>query len=251
MTPHRFFIDEPTPRDGAVFNLPQEVSRQVARVLRMRLGDSIELFDCSGYEWPATITDIGKDSVSVTIGQGADPLSEPKLKVTVCQGLVPSDRMDYVVQKCTELGVDRIVPMLTERVQAKDATPSAKRLERWQRIAREAAELAGRTRVPEVMAQQSLDDVLRVMPAEGPVLMLWEEEQGSSLRTAVRESLGSHPRHVTLLIGPVGGLSGAEADAAKAAGVVVVGAGARILRAETAPVVALAALMYEAGELGG
>ena len=79
----------------------------------------------------------------------------------------------------------------------------------------------------------------------------WEEEQGSSLRTAVRESLGSHPRHVTLLIGPVGGLSGAEADAAKAAGVVVVGAGARILRAETAPVVALAALMYEAGELGG
>jgi 16S rRNA (uracil1498-N3)-methyltransferase len=217
----------------------------------MRTGDRIVIFDGSGLEWPATIESTGKDSVSVVLGHEVDPRSEPKLSVTVCQALLPFDRMDYVVQKCTELGASRIIPILTERVQAKDAAPSEKRIERWQRIAREAAELAGRTRVPEVTAQKSLDEVLRVMLPEGPVLMLWEEEHGKSLRVAVQESLNSMPRHVTLLIGPVGGLSESEAIAARDSGAEVVGAGARILRAETAPVVALAALMYEAGELGG
>ncbi|MDA0676573.1 MAG: 16S rRNA (uracil(1498)-N(3))-methyltransferase [Chloroflexi bacterium] len=251
MSPHRFFLDEPVPQGKSTVSLPQELSRQITRVLRMRNGDRIVIFDGSGLEWPATIESTGKDSVSVEIGHGVDPLSEPKLAVTVCQALVPSDRMDYVIQKCTELGAKRIIPILTERVQAKDAAPSGKRIERWQRIAREAAELAGRTRIPEVTAQKSLDEVLGMMLPEGPVLMLWEEEHGKPLRVAVRESLSNNPGHVGLLIGPVGGLSEAEAIAARDAGAVVVGAGVRILRAETAPVVALAALMYEAGELGG
>jgi 16S rRNA (uracil1498-N3)-methyltransferase len=251
VSPHRFFLDEPVTPGQSMISLPQELSRQITRVLRMRTGDRIVIFDGSGLEWPATIESTGKDRVSVELSEGIDPRSEPKLTVTVCQALVPSDRMDYVVQKCTELGASRIIPILTQRVQSKDAAPSEKRIERWQRIAREAAELAGRTRVPEVSGQKSLDEALRTLLPEGPVLMLWEEEHGKSLRVAVRESLSSNPGHVTLLIGPVGGLSEAEAIAARDAGAVVVGAGVRILRAETAPVVALAALMYEAGELGG
>jgi 16S rRNA (uracil1498-N3)-methyltransferase len=251
VSPHRFFLAEPVPPGKSSLTLPQDVSRQISRVLRMRAGDKIAVFDGSGLEWPATIEDVGRDTVTVKIGAGTDPLSEPKLSVTVCQALIPSDRMDYVIQKCTELGVSRIMPIVTERVQAKDATPSEKRVERWQRIAREAAELAGRTRVPGIMEQRSLGDALSAMASTGPLLMLWEEEHGKSLRVAVRESLSSSPGHVALLIGPVGGLSEDEAIAAKHAGAMVVGAGARILRAETAPVVALTALMYEAGELGG
>lgn len=249
MMVHRFYVPATALEEGARLQLPDSVSHQVSRVLRMQPGDNITLFNGSGLEWPAKIDGISRSGVSVTPGPAQNPHREPELSVTVCQALVPSERMEFVIQKGTELGALEFAPVITERVQVKDASVSPRRLERWERIAVEAAEQSGRTRVPVISPVSSLDDCLSRMSSRGPVIMLWEEEREKSLRAAVLESLSSGPGHVGLLIGPVGGLSGAEAVAARSAGAVTAGAGPRILRAETAPVVALTALMLEAGEL--
>jgi 16S rRNA (uracil1498-N3)-methyltransferase len=135
-------------------------------------------------------------------------------------------------------------------VQAKDAHVSANRLERWQKIVTEAAEQSGRPVVPPILPAQGLAGAVTRLATEGPVVLLWEEEAAKNLRTVLRESLSKGPRHVAILVGPVGGLSQAEAAVAHSAGAITAGLGRRILRAETAPVTALSALMYEAGELG-
>jgi 16S rRNA (uracil1498-N3)-methyltransferase len=216
----------------------------------MRPGETISLFDGSGSEWPAAITAIERDIVRVLPGAPHTPPTEPKLQVTVCPALIPADRMEFVLQKCTELGAARFRPLLTERVQAKDAQVSANRLERWQKIVIEAAEQSGRAVVPPILPAQRLAHTVVQLAAEGPVVLLWEEEAAKNLRIAVRESLAKGPRHITILIGPVGGLSQAEVAIAHSADAITAGLGRRILRAETAPVTALSALMYEAGELG-
>ncbi len=249
MSPHRFYVPEVALKSSRKLELPDSVGRQVVRVLRMREGDEIALFNGSGSEWPAKIDSVRRDSVSVTIGPLVDPHTDPELQITVCQALIPTERMEFVIQKCTELGVSRVLPVVTGRVQVKDASPSPRRIKRWTRIAVEAAEQSGRTRVPEVFAPVSFADCLARARAEGPVVLLWEEEHDYSLRLAVQESLRGGSGHVSVLIGPVGGLSEAEVDEARSAGALIAGAGPRILRAETAPVVALTTLMYEADEL--
>jgi 16S rRNA (uracil1498-N3)-methyltransferase len=249
MSLHRFFVPGARLAEGQEITLPEEPGRQVARVLRMRAGDSIGLFDGSGMEWPSTIKAIARDTVTVVPGAPYDPGTEPRLMVTICPALVPSDRMEYVIQKSTELGAARVIPLLTERVQAKDAQVSGNRLARWRKIATEAAEQSGRAKVPEILGPRPLAQAVTDLAAEGPAILLWEGEPQRNLRVALRESLSGGPKHVAIFAGPVGGLSETEAVAARAAGAVTAGMGRRILRAETAPVTALSALMLEAGEL--
>ncbi len=250
MSSNRFYLPTLTLEVDSEIELPDEVSRQVTRVLRKKEDDQLVLFNGSGNEWPAKIISVRKDSVSVRLGDASDPNSEPSVNVTIYQALIPAERMEFVIQKSTELGATRIVPVLSERVQARDGNVSQNRRNRWERIAVEAAEQSGRTLVPKILATESLVDCLASVKSEGPMIMLWEEERGKSLKEAVRESLRSGPEHVSVLIGPVGGLSEAEAEAGRSAGALLAGAGPRILRAETAPVVALTSLMYEANELG-
>lgn len=215
----------------------------------MRKGDELGVFNGSGSEWLAKITSIDSDGVEISVGDELDRRTEPKTQVTVYQALVPSERIEFVVQKCTELGVFEVVPVVTERVQAKDANPGKTKIERWRRIAVEAAEQSGRKKVPKISEPVEFSQAIESASANGPLLFLWEEEHGKKLREAVRESLSSDSKDISVLIGPVGGLSASEADAARSARAIIAGAGPRILRAETAPVVALTALMYEAGEL--
>ena len=247
---HRFFVPDTRLAEGAEIVLPRETGRQVSRVLRMRVGDSIGLFDGSGMEWLATIKAIERDAVTVALGAAFDPGTEPRLMVSICPALVPSERMEYIIQKSTELGAMRVIPLLSERVQAKDAKVSANRLSRWMKIATEAAEQSGRAKVPEILEPRPLIDAIKDLSAEGPAVLLWEGEAEKNLRTALRESLSGSPGHVGIFVGPVGGLSESEATAARDAGAITAGMGRRILRAETAPVTALSALMLEAGELG-
>ncbi len=249
MSSNRFYVPSLNLREGAEVELPDSVGRQLSRVLRVGPGDAVILFDGSGPEWPAEITSVQKNSILARVGSAHDPGTEASIAVTVYQALIPPDRMEYAVQKSTELGAARLTPVSTERVQAKDRSVSARRLERWHRIAEEAAEQCGRTRVPEVTEPVTLTECFAEMAADAPLILMWEDERGKNLREAVRQSLHADPRRVAVLIGPVGGLSEAEADAARSAGAILAGAGPRILRAETAPVVALTALMYEAGEL--
>ncbi|MCX7070509.1 MAG: 16S rRNA (uracil(1498)-N(3))-methyltransferase [Gammaproteobacteria bacterium] len=228
---------------GAELDLPDEAARHVAQVLRMRAGEALTLFDGSGGEYAAVIVDAGRRDVRVRIDQHHPVDRESRLDVTLAQCVSKGDRMDYTIQKAVELGVSRIVPLLSERSVVKlDAERWDKKLEHWRGVAVSACEQSGRTRVPEIVAVQKLDAWLAV-PAEGRLRLVLAPTESVSLRTLDAAAT------IALLIGPEGGLSDAEIAAARRAGCIGIGLGPRVLRTETAGVATLAALQVLWGDL--
>ena len=242
MSPHRFFVTE-HPASGETLTLSANTSRQIARALRLRVGDTIVVFDGSGGEWPAEIQSADPNAVSLLVGAGEEPERESATRVTLSQAVLKSDNFELVLQKAIELGVAAIQLFTCERSVARSA--SAFRLERWQRIIREAAEQSGRTIVPELLEEA---DLAGVFATPDRTIMLWEEERSHSLGEALQ---GVSGESLKLIVGPVGGFSAAAADSARAAGAAVVGLGPRILRAETAGITAVALALYELGEMSG
>ncbi|MGQ3056673.1 MAG: 16S rRNA (uracil(1498)-N(3))-methyltransferase [Nevskia sp.] len=229
---------------GAELDLPDEAARHVAQVLRMRAGEALTLFDGSGGEYAAVIVEAGRRDVRVRIDQHHAVDRESRLDVTLAQCVSKGDRMDYTIQKAVELGVSRIVPLLSERSVVKlDAERWDKKLEHWRGVAVSACEQSGRTRVPEIVAVQKLDAWLAV-PAEGRLRLVLAPTESVSLRTLDAAAT------IALLIGPEGGLSDAEIAAARRAGCIGIGLGPRVLRTETAGVATLAALQVLWGDLG-
>lgn len=228
---------------GSELDLPDDAARHIAQVLRMRAGEALTLFDGAGGEYAAVITEAGRRDVRVRI-DSFDPVDrESRLDVSLIQCVSKGDRMDYTIQKAVELGVSRILPVLSERSVVKlDAERWDKKLEHWRGVAISACEQSGRTRVPEVAAVQKLDAWLAT-PDQALRLVLAPTES-VSLRTLQAES------KVALLIGPEGGLSDSEIAAARKAGCIGIGLGPRVLRTETAGVATLAALQLLWGDLG-
>jgi 16S rRNA (uracil1498-N3)-methyltransferase len=218
-------------------------ANHVARVLRLRAGEPLVLFDDAGGEYAATVDAFTRDAVQVTVGDYLDVSRESPLHVTLAQGVSRGERMDVVVQKATELGVKRIVPVLTERtvVRLNDAQ-AANRLRHWRAIAIAACEQCGRNRLPEITAPMTLQEFLVSAYPEGLRLVL---SPGGGLRA---RELPASPA-VTLLIGPEGGLSDAEQAAALAAQFAGLVLGPRILRTETAALAALAVIQQQLGDL--
>ena len=229
---------------GAELDLPDEAARHVAQVLRMRAGEALTLFDGRGGEYAAVIVDAGRRDVRVRIDQHYPVDRESRLDVTLAQCVSKGDRMDYTIQKAVELGVSRIVPLLSERSVVKlDAERWDKKLDHWRGVAVSACEQSGRTRVPEVTAVQKLDAWLAA-PAEGRLRLVLAPTESVSLRSL--DAAAS----IALLIGPEGGLSDGEIAAARRAGCIGIGLGPRVLRTETAGVATLAALQVLWGDLG-
>lgn len=228
---------------GARLDLPEEAARHVAQVLRMKAGEPLTLFNGEGGEHAATILVAGRRDVSVEIGLH-DPVDrESRLEITLAQCVSKGERMDFTVQKAVELGVSRIVPLLSERSVVKlDAERWDKKLEHWRGIATSACEQSGRTRIPEIAAVQKLDSWLAT--ANDALRLVLAPTESVSLRNLPPAS------GIALLIGPEGGLSEAEIAAARRAGCVGIGLGPRILRTETAGVAALAMLQLLWGDLG-
>ena len=229
---------------GAELDLPDDAARHVAQVLRMRAGEALTLFDGAAGEYAAVIVEAGRRDVRVRIDRH-DPVDrESRLDVTLAQCVSKGDRMDYTIQKAVELGVTRIVPLLSERSVVKlDAERWDKKLEHWRGVAVSACEQSGRTRVPEVAAVQKLDAWLAT-PADGALRLVLAPTASVSLRTLDAAT------KIALLIGPEGGLSDPEISAARHAGCVGIGLGPRVLRTETAGVATLAALQLLWGDLG-
>jgi 16S rRNA (uracil1498-N3)-methyltransferase len=220
--------------------LDGEPHRHLAKVLRLQPGDALQVFDGGGTEIEARVLAVGPRTIELALGPRRAVALAP-VRITLLQAVPKGERMDLIVQKATELGVAAIVPVLAGRSVAK---PGAGRARRWQTIAQEAARQSGRADVPEVSDPLPLADAVAAAP-EGTRLVLWEEEHGQSLRRALDGSAAA----VTLLVGPEGGLAVSEVVEARSHGFVPVGLGPRILRVETAAIVALALVQAASGGL--
>jgi len=218
-------------------------ANHVSRVLRLRAGDALVLFDGAGGEYPATIEGFGRDTVSLAVGPQRTLERESSLAITLAQSISRGERMDFVVQKATELGVARIIPVLAERTVVKlDAVSAASRMRHWRAVAVAACEQCGRNRLPALTEPVTLPALLAQLPAGKPRLLL---APGGSLR--VRDLAPTAA--LTVLIGPEGGLSEAEEAQALRAGFQALVLGPRVLRTETAALTALAVLQERLGDL--
>jgi 16S rRNA (uracil1498-N3)-methyltransferase len=239
--PPRFFIS-PGQVSGSFITVTDEDVRHIATVLRMKTGDHLLLCDGRGTEYTVRISDINKSAIKTNIlGQTTREIRYPL--ITLGQGLPKSDKMDWIVQKATELGTAFIVALITERtiVKVKD---EEKRLVRWRRICREAAMQSNRTDIPRVEGIQTFGDYVRTLdPGPGTLLLLPWEEGTKPIKDVLREKPGV--KNIVVLIGPEGGFSAAEAALAQEKGFHAVSLGPNILRAETAAVAVLGMIGYE------
>lgn len=226
----RFFIDAPL--SLGAHELPEAQAHYIGRVLRMAEGDAVQVFDGSGQEFRGTLAEVGKKRVLVQLDEQFAGQVESPLRIHLGQGLSRGERMDWAIQKATELGVNEITPIFSERceVRLKDERAD-KRLLHWRQVAISACEQCGRSTVPVIHPPLLLADWLKQTDAELKLVL-----------HPVAEPLVSHarPSSLAFLIGPEGGLSDAEVEQAKTAGYHAARLGPRVLRTETAPVVALA-----------
>lgn len=231
--------------NGADIELEGDRARYLGRVLRLRTGDTISVFNGEGPEWSASIQAMSKTTVTLRVGEAFEAATESPLKVHLVQGVSRGERMDYVVQKATELGVKRITPVLTEYGMVKlDAARAARRREHWEHVAVSACEQSGRTRVPLIDAPLPLRNWFGSKPAEVDAELILTPGAPTSLA-----NIASPTTKVCLLIGPEGGFSDTEYEDAAVAGFQAVSLGPRVLRTETAAAAALSVLQSRWGDL--
>ena len=235
----RFFVD--LPLSLGRFDLPEAQAHYIGRVLRHAAGDAVQLFDGSGQEYLGALIEVGKKAVRVELREQLAGQAESPLRIHLGQGLSRGERMDWAIQKATELGVGEITPIVSERceVRLKDERAD-KRLAHWRQVAISACEQCGRS----------------VLPLINPPLELaaWLQQVEADLKLVlhpIAAPLQSHdkPNSLAFLVGPEGGLSEAEVDQAKAVGFHAARLGPRVLRTETAPVVALSVAQQLWGDL--
>ena len=235
MTP-RFFFPSPL-AVGREVALPPNAAHHASAVLRLRTGDAVTLFDGTGGEYGARIESMTARTVDVVVAEHRASERESPLKVTLVQAIIATERMDYVIQKAVELGVETIAPLATARgVTRLDANRAERRLEHWRQIVIASCEQCGRNRMPAVYPPSELRAWLRRPSAQQMRLLLTPSAQ------ATLADIGAPAEGIELLVGPEGGFAPDEEAAALAAGFRAIRAGPRILRTETAGPAMLAAM---------
>ncbi|GAB4178387.1 MAG: 16S rRNA (uracil(1498)-N(3))-methyltransferase [Geothermobacteraceae bacterium] len=234
----RFFLDPNLLTEDQI-DLPDETLKHL-KVLRLSVGDRIELLDGSGQVATARIEILNRQNAQVRI-ENRRQEKESALPVTLLQGLPKADKFDLILQKGTELGISRFVPVLTRRCQPDGGR---RRLERWQRVAREAARQSGRLRLPELEEPMPLEQALA--GEEGDLKLVAWEQAATPLNQVLADR---RPQGVVLLIGPEGGFDPDEVARAQRDGYIPVSLGPRILRTETAGFVLAGILQYVYGDL--
>lgn len=251
----RYFIDAGSFGDHQV-TIGGNDAHHIVRVMRMRPGDKVIVTDGETREAVAELTTLSEGEVTGEIVELREMSGEPRWRVVIAQGLPKGDKMETVIQKGTEIGAAAFIPFQSERVVVQyDGKKEGKRLERWQRIAKEAAEQAHRSKIPAIHSVMSWSALLEQRESYDLAVLCYEKESAApsrGLREAIREAdLNGEARSVLLIVGPEGGFTEREAAEAEACGIRIVGLGKRILRTETAAMVGLTCLMYESGEMGG
>lgn len=240
----RIHVDEPL-SPGAELNLPPQAGEHVARVLRLSEGAPLVLFNGDGHDYPAVIARVGKREVRTRIEGRQAVANESPLPLTLAQGAARGEKMDLIVQKATELGVARIVPLLTERSEVRlDPARAEKRLAHWRAVAASACEQSGRARLPVILPTQPLEAWLGSLQQDGALRLALLPEGDRSPR-----ALGFGPAGGLLVVGPEGGLGERDVASLADAGFAGLRLGPRILRTETAGLAALAALQALHGDM--
>lgn len=219
------------------------------KVLRLKVGNEIEVVSPDGQAARACILDLTPGQVVVQFKECADRISEPPIQITLAQSLSKGDKFDYIVQKAVELGVHKIVPLITEHCVVKyDVAKQQQKTSRWQKIATEAAKQCRRTVVPIVREITDLNGLLTQLDPASTILLFYEQEDQLGIKQILQQSSA---KSFVLIVGPEGGFSKTDVAIAVRRGAHVVSLGPRILRTETAASAALAVVMYECGDLGG
>ncbi|MCP5093986.1 MAG: 16S rRNA (uracil(1498)-N(3))-methyltransferase [Chloroflexi bacterium] len=238
---HRFFV---THIEGSLVTFPEEKARQIRSVLRMQVGDQVVVLDNSGMEYDVQLSYVDKRRVLGEVVGKRPSLSEPAIQLTLCQAMLKRDNFEWVLQKGTEIGVTRFIPLLTERTVT---TFKANKMTRWRKIIMEAAEQSHRGKLPELTLPMKLMDAFTQVTAADIGIIPWEAAQSISIADVVSESTA--PAHIFLFIGPEGGFSAEEVANGRSYHIVPVTLGKRILRAETAAIVAATLAFQAVGEL--
>lgn len=275
MTRRRFYAPpEAFSPDGQSAKLSVEEARHLRNVLRLETGDEIFLFDGAGKEFQCQVQAIARDSAAVSVIKQVEPAQpESSLNLTLAVALLKGEKFDLVIQKATELGVKRFIPLITARadVRIKSTDDAERKTTRWQRIALEAAKQCGRARLMKIETPVRFSDLVRGRDTDSSVArdqasedacapvalpnsvvrIMFAERQGASLAEALGDSKGGKnaPQTVTALIGPEGGWADEEIERARDKGWKIVTLGGRILRAETAGIVIATLIQHRLGDL--
>jgi 16S rRNA (uracil1498-N3)-methyltransferase len=244
----RFFV-RPEDVGERELRLRDDEANHLARVLRLGPGTQVVAFDGAGHEYVAEVDRTEADGVVCHILHHTHAQPPQIVSITLGQGLPKSDKFDWVIQKTTELGVSEVVPLITERVVPQvSQRQMATKVARWEKLAREACKQSGRATVPRLWAPTPLGTFFVSFQHADLKLLLWEGEEAQPLRTVL--AAAEQVTSVAVVVGPEGGLAPQEVARGEACGFRAVGLGRRILRTETAGLVAVALLQYRFGDLG-
>jgi 16S rRNA (uracil1498-N3)-methyltransferase len=251
----RFFVEKSAvdKKSGTIAITGEDV-KHIRSVLRSMPGDSLELSDGAGTDFEVTIESIEKESILARITGERPNRTEPSVDITLFQGVPKADKMDFIIQKCVELGVNRIVPVMTARTVVKfdSAKDSAAKAARWQRIALEAAKQCDRGIVPQVDEPVRFAEALKRAGSCRLRLLPYEEETEGGLRGQLEKFKAGNPAlKIAVFIGPEGGFTAEEVAKAVKDGFVSVTLGPRILRTETAGIAVVSIIGYELGDMSG
>ncbi|MFW6273865.1 MAG: RsmE family RNA methyltransferase [Halanaerobium sp.] len=220
--------------------------------LRLNIGDRVILSDAEGFDMEAEIIKFNDQSVKLEIINKEKSTVEPNLKVYLAQALPKKSKMDFIVEKATEIGFKALIPLETKRTIVKyNAKKKEKKQDRWQRVAEAAAKQSGRAVIPDIFNFHSINSLKNFTNKFDYILVLWENEKEYSIKKFFRENIVSNTASILMIVGPEGGFSAEEVEQLKKElNAVIISLGARIMRTETAGITGLTCLLYEKGELG-
>ena len=243
---HRFFVPQPFAEEMEITGAD---AHHICNVLRMHSGQYIQIVSSDRVTALMEIKTATEDAAFVRFVRRIEQVNEPSVRIILAQGLAKGEKMDLIVQKAVEVGVETIVPLAMENSVVKlDGDKAKKKVDRWQKIAEEAAKQSKRDIIPKVERVMRMDEVLQAFDCKVKFIA-YEGEKQQGLKKALRDIRDF--AEILLIVGPEGGIAPKELKAAENAGAVIVSLGNRILRTETAGLVATAAILYETGDLGG
>ena len=242
---HRFFIPKPYKQE---MQITGRDAHHIIDVLRMAPGDRLQVVADDGVSFVGEVTAVNSNSVTVTAREILRETHEPDVRISLLQGLAKGEKMEFIIQKAVEIGVTDIFPVaMAHSVVVLDSSKAEKKVERWQKIAEAAAKQSKRDSIPAVHEVMTLDQILQKGKWD-LLLVAYESENKVSLKEALQAH--KEAKTIAVIIGPEGGLSTEEVEAAKERGGIAVSLGRRILRTETAGLVAATAILYETDNLG-